>query len=213
MASLVTRVAPASAPTGLSFIARSILNSPTDNNNVTAESNSPIAKPEHTCVREALVALANWRQHCDGPGIPPTKCWTRAPNIERCCGKWVDTNDEKYKDYPPVRTSKEVQIGKTAWEWRWNPKTAKKGHRREIVLQSVDEYNTGKTECKRWRPESEGVFFAYMQHLREYGIFDADNTGKVIDSKSARYNPEGGGYYDDGQQKYPSLGDGPPIGW
>jgi len=205
MATLVTRVAPPPPPssTAVTLLPRA-----------TSELNSSprLPQPERTCVREALVALANWRLHCDGPGIPPPKCWTRAPNIERCCGKWVDINDEHYKDYPPVRTSREVQTGTTSWEWQWNPKTDNKGHR-EVILQTADEFNSGKTECKRWRAESEFEYLNFMETLEDYGLADADGSGKALDSSVPRYNPEGGGYYDNSNRPYPSVPDGPPIGW
>ncbi|OQV01169.1 hypothetical protein CLAIMM_06571 [Cladophialophora immunda] len=191
MATLVTRVAPPPLPTGVSPVAVTIP-CQGDCDNVKANPPSSLPQPQHTCVREALIALANWRMHCDGGGIPPPKCWTRAPSVERCCGKWVGVNDEQYKDYPPVRTPKEVQTGETSWEWHWDAKVDK--GRREVILQTVDEYHSDKTECGRWRAENEVVFSAFMQHLSEY-------------------NPEGGGYYDQGNPKYPSLQDGPPLGW
>ncbi|KIX93998.1 uncharacterized protein Z520_10335 [Fonsecaea multimorphosa CBS 102226] len=208
MVTAVRRVALRPTSTGISPVAKATLD-----NNVTAESSPPLPDPPRTCVREALVALANWRLHCDrGSFIPPYKCWTRAPSIERCCGKWVDEDDQNYKGYPSVRISKEVQTGETSWEWQWIPQVDNKGHR-EVILQTVDEYHSDKTECQRWRAEDRKEFMAFLQNLDDYGIYDADNTGKVLDSTVPRYNPEGGGYYDDGNPKYPSLPDGPPIGW
>ncbi|KIW82815.1 hypothetical protein Z517_02058 [Fonsecaea pedrosoi CBS 271.37] len=215
MATLVTRAAPSPSPTttkttlaGLSLVASA---AGCEGGCKNAKDEAPSSnQPERTCVREALVALANWRLHCDR-AFPPLECWTRAPNVERCCGKWVDDDDAHYKDYPPVRVSHEYQLGETSWEWRWDAKVDEKRHRREVVLQTPEEFNARKTVCRRWRAENDVVFDAYMRRLNEYGISDADNTGMVIESKTPRYNPEGGGYGEDGKNKYPELD--PLLGW
>ncbi len=44
---------------------------------------------EHTCAKNAEVALAEWRYYCRKPHLAMLGpwCWNRAPSVKRCCTK------------------------------------------------------------------------------------------------------------------------------
>ena len=151
--------------------------------------------PTHSCVRDALTALANWRKYCDnakrysigkdGSGIPHlVLCLPSAPTVEVCCAKWVKKDDPKYAVYPPL--IKQHSNG----EWH----SSETKDKIQVIQPGWDEFNYEHERCKIWRPETEDQFTYYMQNLDLYDIEDADKTGRVVGSEPARYNPEGAGY-------------------
>ncbi|KAI1610487.1 hypothetical protein EDD36DRAFT_421563 [Exophiala viscosa] len=151
--------------------------------------------PSHSCVRDALTALANWRKYCDNAdrwnmGVNFVNfqhtllCFPNAPNVEVCCGKWVEKDDPKYAVYPP--RVEEDRFGV------YHPSEV--GTKKQVIQPGWDEYNVERDRCRRWRPENEDQYIYYMQNLDKYDIWDADDTGRVIGSNPARYNPEGVGY-------------------
>lgn len=151
--------------------------------------------PTHDCVRDVLVALANWRKFCDNEQrflvnadlsgmLHAVLCLPAAPSIEMCCTKWVDKDDPKYQAYPPRIEVDQFNV----------LHTVEKGNQIKVVTPGWDEYNMEQERCMKWRTANEAQFAYYMQNLVAYDIEDADHTGRVIGSEPARYNPEGVGY-------------------
>ncbi|KAK5029906.1 hypothetical protein LTS07_005630 [Exophiala sideris] len=140
--------------------------------------------PTHSCVRDALTALANWRKYCDnadrwnlGKNFANAQnvilCFNHAPDVETCCGKWVEKDDRN--TFGVLHPSES-------------------GTKKQVIQRGWDEYNIEYDRCRRFRPENDEQYIYYMQNLDRYDIEDADDTGRVINSFPPRYNPEGEGF-------------------
>ncbi|KAK5064861.1 hypothetical protein LTR84_000695 [Exophiala bonariae] len=130
---------------------------------------------KHTCPREALVALANWRLFCDVP-LKPIECWTRAPTINRCCGKWVKTNSTFYEKYP----SWGGIYNKGTKEWE--PDLNNKDHpgEREIIMPYPEDYNMVDDICRNWKFDDGKQWMHFTQHYGEYGIHEVTEYKRLV---------------------------------
>ncbi|KAK5203828.1 hypothetical protein LTR47_009742 [Exophiala xenobiotica] len=142
-----------------------------------------IPDPERYCTREALGALAIWRMFCQHSKFY-SFCDNRAPSIERCCSKWVDKDDPKWKDYPPRMERK---------NGKWVP--TEKGDKRKIIRTKSEEYDdlVGGyfSGCGYWKPREPGEYTWVINHLGDYGMKDVDKNGKIIGEE--KWNAEEGG--------------------
>lgn len=141
--------------------------------------------PAHTCLRDALAALANWRLFC-ASGVKSSFCLTRAPSIERCCAKWVKNNDEKYKDYP--------SYGKYTTLYHYNYETNEaystqewiaqtEADTRQIVMLGWNEYKSGNKVCRDWRPEDDAQYMHFVQNFYFYNINEEAQYKKIMPKK------------------------------
>lgn len=151
--------------------------------------------PEHSCVRDTLTALAKWRYYCDDDKLVKHYCWSKAPNIHRCCGKWVPIDDPAWADYPTARARKEVTVDPFANTYRVEYPEVYAGHHkghRLIVQRGWADYKSHDKICRKWRSGGEAEFSYFMYNLATYGAQDADSDGKVWGLE--KWNPEGPGY-------------------
>ncbi|KAK5460800.1 hypothetical protein LTS15_002863 [Exophiala xenobiotica] len=139
--------------------------------------------PARYCTREALGALAIWRMFCQHSKFY-SFCHSRAPSIERCCSKWVDKDDPKWKDYPPRMERK---------NGKWVP--TEEGDKRKIIRTKSEEYDdlVGGyfSGCGYWKPRDPGEYTWVVNHLEDYGMKDVDENGKIIGEE--KWNAEEGG--------------------
>lgn len=155
--------------------------------------------PRHTCVRDALSALAQWRMFCDipSPSARPI-CWTRAPSIDRCCGEWVEEGEvSPYSSSGPMIKRHKEHIGSLDyWVWapvtkmgkNWQKKTVKM---RRVIRPSWEDYSSVDKICKLWRPRNEVEYSYFVNHLPAWNLFDADVNGKVLGLDFDWWEPEG----------------------
>lgn len=145
--------------------------------------------PTHSCPRDAVVAIAHWRDFC-GTGRAERFCWTSAPSIRKCCGTWVHADDERYADYGRVMVARvETYVD----DWDGGTRTrhyhetqtpfgaaarAKKVH---VIQPGWQDYHMGDKVCRKWRPKNQGEFAFYMQNLDEFGLRDVDERGRIND--------------------------------
>ena len=70
--------------------------------------------PEHSCPRDAMVALAHWRDYCGDWDVMdafyPRACAGKKPSVENCCGQWVSVDDSRFLDYETVRYWEESPV-------------------------------------------------------------------------------------------------------
>lgn len=148
------------------------------------------AANETYCVREALVALAHWRDDCDRGGLPPMRCWGRAPSAEQCCGQWVSVTDSRWHKHPPMREkAKGINSITHQEEEVWVPRVKDSGKSWEpLMLEDFDP--RGKHRCSNWRVQEPKKYKWFLEHLENFLIKDADRTGMVIGETLPRYDPE-----------------------
>ncbi|KIX98451.1 uncharacterized protein Z520_05752 [Fonsecaea multimorphosa CBS 102226] len=151
--------------------------------------------PTHSCPRDALAALAKWRLFCDRPpkflsGLIQTEpnCWSKAPSIDRCCGEWVREDDPKYQRYPSRYIPTEKGFSDDTYIAAWVAQKDDHGNRR-IVKPGWHEYNVKTDRCQFWRSEDDLEFAYFINTLQNYGIWDVDETGKILGQTA--YNAEG----------------------
>jgi hypothetical protein len=144
--------------------------------------NPNLPMPAHTCQRDALAALANWRLFCDS-GVKSSFCLTRAPSIERCCAKWVKNKDEKYKNYPSYgkyttfyHYDYEKNEVYTTKEWVAQTKPDS----REIVMLGWNEYKSDNKVCRDWRPEDDAQYTHFVQNFYFYNINEEAQYKKIM---------------------------------
>lgn len=143
--------------------------------------------PPHTCPRDALVALALWRDVCKGINKVDAVCWNRAPSIERCCGKWVYYDDKKWEHagvyHSRVREDlyRDEKSGKVITVFNGPEKRKGKDNMamRLIIKPSRDDYNTDELGCRIWRAQKTETYTAMMQNLPEYGLIDVNEKGEL----------------------------------
>ena len=132
---------------------------------------------EHYCVREALVALADWRFYCDHP-VKLAECWTREPGVEACCGKWVASADDMYKNYPRIRDLVEVSVS-SGHEWHWVPRETHNDQTRQAILRRSDEYlSTKGKQCGRWEIDNALNHSWFTEHFGQFGKNMRSATGR-----------------------------------
>ncbi|KAK5208990.1 hypothetical protein LTR20_009037 [Exophiala xenobiotica] len=164
----------------------------------------PEYRPEpHTCVRDALTALANWRFYCDGWDrwhlkSAPFKggdkganwqhlylCREEPPSISLCCAVSADLADPNYTDYPKLMRSRQKwgqhENGTTFFEWYSWVETHSYGRKTWAIKSGWDQFNDNNI-CTQWRTEDEDQYAYFMANLKGLGLEDADTTGQVFDT-------------------------------
>lgn len=144
--------------------------------------------PPHTCTRDALVALALWRDVCKGINKLDAQCWDRAPSIERCCGAWVYDVDERWKNAGTYHTRKEEKIihdEKTGQPIKvFNGREMRRGLGKDamrfVIKPSWADYNMDVGTCRVWRPEDDQTYTAMIQNLPDYGLADVNEKGELL---------------------------------
>jgi hypothetical protein len=143
--------------------------------------------PSHTCARDALVALALWRDVCTVVNKLDAQCWLRAPSIERCCGEWVHVDDEHWKDAGTYHSREEEKIihdEKTDQPIKvFNGPEMRKGSGKNAMRLAIKpgwaDYNTNVRTCRLWRPQNDDSYTAIMQNLADYGLADVNEKGEL----------------------------------
>lgn len=162
--------------------------------------------PTKSCPRLALAALAYWRDFCGQRTLKQTYCYQKAPSIERCCGYWVNVDDPKYFDYPPVMEGIPHKLNKHGPKtFRDKPTRKEKGKiQKKVVLPQWNEYNKdGDKGCARWQMFNIDMYRFYTQAYDVFGIRDVDSRGRVFNTGT--WDAEGDG------KDYPGLADGGKI--
>lgn len=164
----------------------------------------------HTCVRDALTALANWRIYCDGPDRWHLKsafwkgnddgsylnhlrlCSLEPPSIMLCCGVSADLEDPNYFNSPKLMRSRQKwgfdEEGKTFFSWYSWVDTHSFGRKTWAIKKGWNEFNHNNI-CKKWRTENEDQYAYFMQNLKGLGLEDADADGKVYDTCADQTKP------------------------
>lgn len=156
----------------------------------TRELNTSWPMPPHSCPRDAIVALANWRMFCDQRAVKPAYCWTRAPSIDRCCGRW---SPGVVPGLPhPMKKGKKIKNGEgddAEDVYEWIPDT------KRVIYPGWADYYHWNPDCRHWRTTNDDQYRYFMQTLDLYGVEDVDETGKVLNSDTDRWDAEGDGNY------------------
>lgn len=151
--------------------------------------------PRVTCAREALTALAKWREMCALDTFFHQYCWNGEPTLRSCCGKRIKYDDERYLDYPTARARRQINtpggnLDRTyLYRLEYPEIKDAMNETRVILLHQPGNFNEEKDGCHYFRSQSLKEFHFWMRYLNFYGIEDADENGKVFGME--KWNPEG----------------------
>lgn len=140
----------------------------------------------HTCARDALVALAIWRQACYGIWKLHARCWLRAPTIERCCTEWAHESDKKWigvatyhKGYREFGfTDPATGLPIRMFTGDAEVKELADGFYRKVLKPGWEHYGW-ESSCKLFRPKDDTLFNVFQQNLPMYGLMDTNERAEV----------------------------------
>lgn len=154
--------------------------------------------PQRTCAREALAAVAKWREFCRLDTFLNQYCWVPEPSLRKCCGKTVKVDDPVFVNYPTARYRRQINTAAAAADQTFAYRLEYPEIRdifnesRMIIMHEEEKYNMGDKEdksCHRFQSQSLKEFNFWMGKLNYYGVEDADENGKVFGME--KWNPEG----------------------